>query len=57
MCADDDDATPESEPEPAAGAERATASLQWPSLEFSLGSLRREIPGRTSRNHTDGRGM
>ena len=25
--------TPESEPEPAAGAERATASLQWPSLE------------------------
>ena len=33
VCADDDDATPESEPEPAAGAERATASRQWPSLE------------------------
>ena len=30
------------------------SGLHW---NASLGSLRREIPGRTSRNHTDGRGM
>ena len=29
------------------------SGLHW---NVSLGSLRREIPGRTSRNHTDGRG-